>query len=87
MKSRVVTVGVYLNDYEKVENMGFKEAIRMILCTKGDVCRVNIEPMLYKAIRVPVEWSVALKTLAEKEEMTVVSYTAGRFYYLVRGEI
>ncbi len=81
LKTKTITIGIYLSDYGKVQKGGFKKLAKMV----GDHDRGTFtdETIIYKSLRLPASVVEELARQAYEIDKSIVAYTAGVLHSLV----
>lgn len=81
MLTKTITIGIYLSDYGKVQERGFKKLAKMVVNHDRGVFKD--EPIIYKSLRLPASVVEELTRQAYELDKSIVAYTAGVLHSLV----
>ena len=81
MITKTITIGIYLSDYGKVQERGFKELAKMVVDHDRGIFKD--EPIIYKSLRLPASVVEEIAKQAYEIDKSIVEYTAGVLHSLV----
>jgi len=83
LKTKTVTIGIYLSDYEKLENIDLKELLVSAIREGQDHYIFTGNTYIYKSLRLPVDVAEEITKQAYLKDKSIVAYTAGLLHAII----